>query len=120
MVSDSLFDVERDGNVLVIVPRSDLRESAYDGLETGARVIFDLLEAEPITGVVFDFHRTGYYGSTALGLFVRLWKRLSSRGGRMAFCNVSEHEQEILTVTRLGTLWPICRSREEAVRLVRG
>jgi hypothetical protein len=38
----------------------------------------------------------------------------------MAFCNVSEQEREVLAVTRLDGIWPICRSRGEALQAVRG
>jgi anti-anti-sigma factor len=120
MAEPALFDVERDGDILVVIPTSNLRESAYEALDEGAKRVFDLLAAEDIKGVVLDFHRTDYYGSTALGFFLRLWKRISSRGGHMAFCNVSEHEREILAVTRLDTLWPTCRTRLEALKAVKG
>jgi hypothetical protein len=38
----------------------------------------------------------------------------------MAFCGVSDHEREILKVTNLDGLWPICSSREEALKAVQG
>jgi anti-anti-sigma factor len=66
-----------------------------------------------------DFHKTGYYGSTALGFFVKLWKKVSKRKGRMVFCNVSDHEKEILQITKLDQLWPICSSKIEVLRAVR-
>src|SRR5205085_2522737 len=69
MASEGLFDVERDGEMLVIVPTADLRESAYEALDEGARGIFELLAGGDIGGIVVDFHRTDYYGSTALGFF---------------------------------------------------
>ena len=116
MTSTKLFDVERDGNILVVTPTADLRESAYQDIEAAAHDMLDLLASGEITGLVLDFHRTDYYGSTALGLFVRLWKRISRNGGRMAFCNVSAHEKEILCGTRLDTLWPICASKDEALQ----
>ena len=119
MTTSGLFDVERDGNVLLLIPKVDLRESNYQEIEAGAQGILDLVSAPEVKGVVLDFHRTDYYGSTALGFILRLWKRLSSRGGRLAFCNVSEREQEILEVTRLDTLWPVCPSREDALKAVR-
>jgi len=119
MPNVNLFDVERDGDILVVTPTADLRESAYQDIEGGARGILDLLATGEIKGLILDFHRTDYYGSTALGLFVRLWKRISSYGGSMVFCNVSAYEQEILGGTRLDTLWPICASREEALKVVR-
>jgi anti-anti-sigma factor len=119
MTNRSLFDVERDGAVLILIPRSDLRESEFQDLELGGRGVLDLVSAPEVKGVVLDFHRTDYYGSTALGFFLRLWKRVGSRGGRMAFCNLSPNESEILAVTRLDTLWPAFPSREEAVKAVR-
>ena len=120
MAAKMLFDIERQDDVVVVTPTADLREFEYQDIQAAAEGILDLLGAPGVKGVVLDFHRTDYYGSTALGFFIRLWKRVSARGGRMAFCNVSEHEREILTVTRLDTLWPVCRSREEALKLVRG
>jgi anti-anti-sigma factor len=97
-----------------------LRETAYEEIETGARDILHLLENGSIQNVVLDFHQTDYYGSTALGFFVKLWKRVRDRGGRMAFCGVSDLERDILKVTKLDGLWPICSSREEALKAVQG
>jgi len=118
MPEKNLFDVERDGEILIVTPSSDLRESAYQDIETGARGILDLLTTGQIKGVVLDFSRTDYYGSTALGMFVRIWKRISGYGGKMAFCNVSIHEKDVLEATRLHTLWPICATKEEALKFV--
>jgi anti-anti-sigma factor len=114
------FEVERDGQTLVLTPRTDLRELDYPAIEAGARDILDLLGNGTIKHVVVDLHRTDYCGSTALGFFVRLWKRVRDRNGRMAFCGVSEHEREILKVTNLDGLWPLCASREEAIKAVLG
>ncbi len=119
MAAGALFEVERQGDVAVVTPTADLREFDYQGIESAAEGLLDLAAAPGVKGVVLDFHRTDYYGSTALGFFVRLWKRVSSHGGRLAFCNVSAHEREVLAVTRLDGLWPICASREEAVAAVR-
>jgi stage II sporulation protein AA (anti-sigma F factor antagonist) len=119
MARTDLFEVEREGEVLILTPQADLREFEYRDIEARGRGILDLAGTEGITGVVLDFSRTDFYGSTALAFFVRLWRRVSGRGGRMAFCNVSEDEREILAVTRLDSLWPVCQSREEALKAVR-
>jgi len=66
-----------------------------------------------------DFHGRAYYGSTAFGFLVKPWKRVSERSGRMAFGNVSVHDKEILQITHLDHLWPICLSRKEALAAVR-
>jgi stage II sporulation protein AA (anti-sigma F factor antagonist) len=112
------FEFERDGETLIVTPVTDLRELEFPQIEAGAKEILSLLASSSVKNVIMDFYRTDYYGSTALGFFVKLWKRVRERGGRMVFCNLSPHEREILAVMRLDTLWPLCGSREEARKLL--
>ena len=114
-----VFEVERLGDTAVLTPASDLCELDYAQIVAGAREAFGLLESGPVRNLVLDFRRTDYYGSTALGFFVRLWKRVSGRGGQMVFCNLSPTETEILRTARLDRLWPLCGSREEALERIR-
>jgi anti-anti-sigma factor len=113
--SSDLFDLEQQGDTVIIVPAIDMREFEYQRILSEAKQVFELIESGRIKNVVMDFARTDYYGSTALGFFLKLWKRVTSRGGRMAFCNISAHERKILEVTRLHRLWPIYASRKEAL-----
>lgn len=114
------FEIERQGQTLLVTVLTNLRELDYPKIEAGANGILNLLGNGTIKNVVLDFHKTDFYGSTALGFFMKLWKRIRERGGRMAFCGVSEHEREILKVANLDGLWPICPSREEAIKAVQG
>jgi anti-anti-sigma factor len=115
-----IFEIEHNDNALVVVPAVDLRELDYQRIEEGAATILDLVNGNKVKNIVLDFHKTDYFGSTALGFFTKLWKRIGSRGGRMAFCNISEHEKEILQLTKLDHLWSICSSRSEALAAVKG
>ncbi len=115
----NLFEFELQDDILVVVPQTDLHELDYQRIEAGAKGILDLLYSILIRHVVLDFHMTDTYGSTALGFFVKLLKRVRSRNGHMAFCNVSAHEKEILQITGLHHSWPICASRAEAMEAVR-
>ncbi len=115
-----IFDVEQVDDIVIVVPTVDLQELDYYRIEEGARGIFVLLNGTVIKNVVLDFHKTDYYGSTALGFFVKLWKRVRMLDGRLAFCNVSAHEKEILEITHLDNLWPICSTRAEALATIRG
>ena len=103
----------------MVIPLADLRELAYEQIQADGKAIRKLLTDSHVRNVVMDFYKTDYYGSTALGFFVNLWKEVRRRNGRMAFCNVSAHEKEILLVTNLDHLWAICSSREEALEAVR-
>ena len=118
MKMNSIFDFERSGDTLFLIPNTDMRELEFDALEGGSAEVFQELESESINNVIIDFHKTDYYGSTALAFFVKFWKRIKSRGGQMVFCNVSPHEQEILELTNLTSLWPVCASREDAMKLI--
>lgn len=114
-----MFEVEQKDDTIIVMPIVDLQGLDYEGIEAGAKRILDLLNGTGTKNVVMDFHKTDYYGSTALSFFVKLWKRVRSQNGRMAFCNVSEHEKEILQITSLDRLWPICSSRVEALEAVK-
>jgi anti-anti-sigma factor len=114
-----IFEIGQEGDTIIVVPAVNLQELEYRRIEEGAKRILDLLSGTPIKNVVMDFYKTDYYGSTALGLFLKLWKRVRTQKGRMAFCNVSDHEKEILQVMNLDSLWPICSTRAEALAAVR-
>jgi anti-anti-sigma factor len=113
-----LFEMERVGGAMVVTPLVDLREFDYERIEAAACDILGALDDPGTKNVVLDFNKTDYYGSTALGFFTRIWKKVRMQGGRMAFCNVSKHELEILAVTHLDRLWPIFATRKEALEFV--
>ncbi len=113
-----LFEIERLDNSAIVTPLVNLSEFEFQEIEAEADEVLNLLGNGDVENVVMDFHKTDYYGSTALGFFVSLWKKVRLQKGNMAFCNVSPHEREILEVTKLDTLWSICSSREEALETV--
>jgi anti-anti-sigma factor len=119
-VNHPIFDFEHSGDILILIPNMDLRELEFDALEGGAVEVFDELNSDASHNVVLDFHKTDYYGSTALAFFVKFWKRVKSSGGKMVFCNVSAHEREVLELTNLTSLWPIYETREDAINAIEG
>src|SRR5262249_42633527 len=111
----AVFDIEAEGETIIVTPALDLRELDFQQVGAAGEDVLALLDRAPARHVIVEFCQPDYFGSTALGVFVRFWKRIRSRNGRMAFCNVSEHEEEILRLANLDKLWPICSSREEAL-----
>jgi anti-anti-sigma factor len=114
-----LFEVDLEGDTLVVTPCRNLRELDFHEIEEETETVVNLLRRGPARNVVVDLHRTDYCGSTALGSFAQLWQVVKVRKGCMAFCNVSDHEKEILQITNLDHLWPICSSRSEALEAVK-
>ncbi len=118
MTALHVFETEQIGDTLVLAPSRDLSELHLSRFEEETAAVLKLIESIPAKNIVLDFSKTDYYGSTALGFFVKLWTRLRKGEGQMAFCNVSENELEILRLTKLDSLWPVCNSREEALAAV--
>jgi len=115
----TLFDIEQLGEILMLMPSRNLSEFELSSFEQEVRCVAQQLDTRAIKNVVLDFSKTDYYGSTALSLFLVLWKQVRSRNGQMAFCHVSAHEKEVLELTRLDGLWPIYDTRQEAVQGIR-
>jgi anti-anti-sigma factor len=113
-----LIAVDRVGPTLIVTPISDLSEFDYEPIESGASHVLSILNDPSVRNIVVDFYRTDFFGSTALGFLVRLWKRVTERKGQMALCNVSKHEVEVLRVTKLDGLWPIVDSKVKALRMI--
>jgi anti-anti-sigma factor len=95
-----------------------MRELEFQEIESEATDVLNILQGGGVRNLILDFCRTDYFGSTALSFFVRLWTRVRARRGRMAFCNLSAHQREILQMTGLAKLWPLCSSLQEARRVV--
>jgi anti-anti-sigma factor len=113
-----IFEIELEGETLIVTPVTDLSELNYPQIEAGMNELLQGLADMQGKHVVLDFHRTDYYGTTALSCFLKIWKRVVSSNGKMVFCNVSEHEQEILKITKLDHLWPIYPSRQAALQAI--
>lgn len=108
-----IFAIERKGKTVVLTLEEDLGEVAF--METNAAEVINVFDDPTIKNLVIDFARSDYFGSTTLAFFIRLWKIVTERNGKMVLCNLSEHEKEILTVTKLDHLCTMCGSREEAM-----
>jgi anti-anti-sigma factor len=119
VTAEGLFEVEQEGDTLIVVPAVDLRELDYQRIKAGAKTVLDLLNGTGVRNVVVDFHKTDCYGSAALGFFLRPLERVRGQNGRTALCNVSGHEKEILQITDLDHTWPIYSSRAEALQAVK-
>lgn len=113
-----LVQIDRLDDTTVVTVLSDLGELEFEEIEREAAQVLEMLDGNEVKNVILDFRNTDFYGSTALGFFVKLWKRVTSRNGRMVFCAVSPHEREILKVTQLDGLWAVCDSKEEALEAI--
>ena len=113
--SQDAFTIERRGDLTVVSATPALESIAMGLEEQAAELIFDPMrnDAEPL--IVFDLSRVDYFGSVFLGVLLRCWKMVQSRGGTMALAGVSARAKELLHLTSLDFVWPIYADRREAV-----
>jgi len=117
MPPKELYTAERDGDILILTPLINMSELEYS--QTMTTEILALFNDPTIKNLILDFQKTDYFGSTALGFFIRLYKMIKDHGGRMVLCNVSAHETEILEVTKLSDYWTIHPTREAALKAIK-
>jgi anti-anti-sigma factor len=110
-----IIEVERQGGTLVVTPQRDLRELDFQVVQEAEESLRRLAADLSLRNAVVDFGKTDYFGSSTLGLLVRLRQELHRRQGRVALCRVSDNERAILEVTGYEDFWPIYPSREEAL-----
>ncbi len=117
-----IFAREALGNTLVLNPMMHLGSLHEPEIvhETDGLLEFINRPGDGPINLVIDLALGDYLGTAMLGAVVKLWKRVSQRGGRLALCNVSDNVIQVLRVTKLHTIWPIYSTRDQALAAING
>jgi anti-anti-sigma factor len=118
--SPKLFEISQQDDIVIVTAMRDLSEFVYEALESEAVDVLALLKDGHCRSVVVDLSPTDYCGSTALGLFLKIWKQTRANNGKMSFCGLSANEHEVFATMKLDSLWPLCDTLDEAMEAVRG
>jgi len=118
MSTAKYFNVEQPDDVFIISPLGSIGALDEAIRDEWAGVLARFEEAG-VDRVVIDLESLEYFGSIVLELVVVLWKRLSAKGGRLVFCNVSSVGLEVLQAAKFDTIWPIVPGLPEALEAVR-
>jgi anti-anti-sigma factor len=118
MSTPKTFSAETEGQTLIVVPLVNVSGLAEKDVKPELDHLLKQLEETALRNVVVDFAQISYFGTTMLEVLHRIWNCVRQAGGRMALCNVSAMQREVLHVAAFDTLWPICSSRHEAIETV--
>ena len=77
---ERLFVIEQDDQTLILSPIVNLNELELSSLDDAIHAVMQQLESLGLRHILLDFEGTDYYGSTALGFFIKLWKRVCKHG----------------------------------------
>jgi anti-anti-sigma factor len=112
-----LFRVQAEQSVHVIEMKlpEQLDPSEFDNLNQSLLALLD----GKTKGWVLDFSAVDYVGSAMLGLMVNFRQRVQSQKGRLVLCGVSSRLLEIIRTCCMDRLFPIAKTREQAVKLAK-
>lgn len=114
-MSESKFvRAEQQGNVLVITPLFTYATFAEPEVATELTQVQEQVDSPDTEQVIIDLGEIPYFGSTVLEWMAQLWKRVKSKGGRLAVVRPSEIGREVLAAARLEKLWGIFETRDQA------
>lgn len=110
-----IFEVEQTAPNLVVMPLGSTIQFQYSNVQVEANKVLKLFDPPEIKNVVIDLSRVDYLDSIIIGALIRLLQRARQTGGKAVFCNACENMQNILKCIKIGSLWPLYDSRDEAL-----
>ena len=111
---DKIIRSEQQGNVLVITPL--FTQTAFTEPQNASQwhEVEEKLDSPSTEQVIVDLGEIPYFGSTVIEWITQLWKRIKTKGGRLALVRPSKMGREVINVTRLDRLWGIFDTRDQA------
>ena len=110
--------VQHDGITEVeILDEEILDEIAISKL---AETLFSLIEEQEAIRLLLSFSRVRHLSSSALGVLIRIHKRISESGGELRLCCIGATIYEIFKITKLDKVFEIYEDKGEAVRSLGG
>lgn len=110
-----IFDVQETPPNLIVAPQGSTLQFQYSNVQIESNKVLRLLDAPEIKNVIIDLHQVEYLDSILIGAIIRLLQRAKQSGGQAVFCNACDNMQNILSCIKLGILWPLFETREEAL-----
>lgn len=117
----NVFEYERAGNVLIVVPTGSLMEFRDSDIRNAYNDTYRYLSEDEIKHLLVDFSRLSYFGSTFVGMLIRLAKKTRQGGGEAVLCHLDDNmrgmmkSMMLLENTKTDFFWVPFNSREEAI-----
>lgn len=110
------FDVVVDSGITFAVFRPSYAQIDELHVDLANRKMIDLVSGLKEPRLVLDMTHVNFFGSSFIEAMFRVYKRLQSReNAKFALCGVNPYCREVLEVTHLDSLWPLCANRADAV-----
>jgi len=107
---------EQSVNVVEMTLPEYIDSTEFDRLNEALLGLFD---GKRPKGWVVDLTAVDYMGSAMLGMMVNFRQRVQSAKGRLVLCGVSPRLLEIIRTCCMDRLFPIAKTRAEAIKLAK-
>jgi anti-anti-sigma factor len=92
-----------DGGIVLTL--KDATISGYRQVEGLKREILPMLENEQAQRVVLDFANVRFFATPFFSLIIRI----RQKAGHLELCNLDPNVREVLDITNLTKIFPICK-----------
>ncbi len=108
------ISIEYEGKLTIAILTEEkiLQEVDIQGLENS---IMALIEQAGGINLIINFCNVKFLTSSALGLLIRVIKKMQETGGKLKLCSIDPKIFEVFTITRLDKVFDIYGSQQEAV-----
>ena len=118
-MTNKVFRLERDGNVLIVIPQGDANGFRYHDVHQESNATLQIFDDPSLVNVVVDFTSELMLGSIIISVIIKLCRKAGAKGGKAAFSNASPDMLEVLQTMNLTRLWTHYPTRSEAIAAVR-
>ncbi|MFM7055295.1 MAG: STAS domain-containing protein [Planctomycetota bacterium] len=96
-----LFEFEVSGDVLILTANGPFMEFRDNDIRNGYNEAYRLLCQPGTRHLVVDFSLLDYFGSTFVGILVRLARKARGNQGQALLCHLSDNMREMLKTLML-------------------
>ncbi|RLS69776.1 MAG: anti-sigma factor antagonist [Planctomycetota bacterium] len=96
-----IFGFEQCGEVLIVTATGSFMEFRDNDIRNGYNEAFRQLSEPGIRHLLVDFSAMQYFGSTFVGILIRLAKKARANNGNAALCHMSDNMKDMLKTLML-------------------
>jgi anti-anti-sigma factor len=117
-----VFEFEQSGDVLILVAHGPFMEFRDSDIRDAYNEAYRRLNEPETRHLLVDFSKLEYFGSTFVGILIRLAKKARSNKGEAALCHLSKSMSEMLRTlmmlenTKTDFYWVPYENREAALQ----
>ncbi len=96
-----VFEFEQSGDILIVEANGPFMEFRDNDIRNAYNEAYRLLSEPGVRHLLVDFSRLQYFGSTFVGILIRLAKKARAGKGEAVLCNLSDNMKDMLKTLML-------------------